>query len=158
MARLIDKTFGNKIKQGELGVTLLEVLIYIGIFSAMILITLVFVFGVLDSSSQISVKINEQEEGNFLLNKLNWAINEGSEILLPPVNSSGDSLNILGTNNLEFLQNGNFLTLNGTRLNSQSVKVKNFLAIRSLDIQGHEKINIEFWVGSQSFSMNKYLK
>jgi len=56
------------------GFTLIEVIIYIGLFSIIIGGGMVAAYGIIEGTDAGSNKIVLQEEANFLLRKINWAL------------------------------------------------------------------------------------
>lgn len=56
------------------GFTLIEVVIYIALFSLLIGSAFVTAYQIIDGTNKISVKTTTQEEGNFLMRKINWAL------------------------------------------------------------------------------------
>src|SRR3990167_4074727 len=73
------------------GFTLIEVIIYIALFSLLMGSAFVVVYQLIEGSDKLSVKNTTQEEGNFVMRKFNWALTGISSINSP---SSGTS-NIL---------------------------------------------------------------
>lgn len=57
------------------GFTLIEVLIYLALFSIIIGRAMVSVLQIVESSTSLQSKVVLQEESNFLLRKINWALN-----------------------------------------------------------------------------------
>lgn len=60
------------------GFTLIEVIIYIALFSLLIGTAFVTAYQLIENSNKLSVKNTTQEEGNFVLRKLNWALTGAS--------------------------------------------------------------------------------
>ena len=56
------------------GFTLIEVIIYIALFSFLIGNAFVVAYQLIDNSGKLETKNNIQEEGNFVMRKLNWAL------------------------------------------------------------------------------------
>jgi len=56
------------------GFTLIEVIIYIALFSILIGTAFVTAFQLIDSANKLNTKTILQEEGNFVMRKLNWAM------------------------------------------------------------------------------------
>jgi Tfp pilus assembly protein PilE len=55
------------------GLTLIETIIYIALFSILIGGTFVTSFQIIESTDKVNKKTYTQEEGNFVLRKINWA-------------------------------------------------------------------------------------
>lgn len=60
------------------GFTLLEVIIYIALFSFLMGTAFIAVYQLIENSDRLSVKNITQEEGNFVLRKINWALTGAS--------------------------------------------------------------------------------
>ena len=71
------------------GFTLIEVIIYIALFSLLMGTAFVTAFQLIDGSGKISIKNTAQSEGNFVLRKINWAMTNASFISI-----SGSELTI----------------------------------------------------------------
>lgn len=56
------------------GFTLIEVIIYITLFSLILGSAFVIAYQLIEGSSKLSTKSTVQAEGNFVLRKLNWAL------------------------------------------------------------------------------------
>lgn len=66
----------------QTGFTLIETLLYIALFTIVVGGGLVTIFGLLQSSDGTRQRIAIEAEGNFVMKKLDWAIN-GSTITIP---------------------------------------------------------------------------
>ena len=102
------------------GFALIEMVVYIGLFSIVIGGGMVATYQIMESTNAGTSHVILQEEANFLLRKINWALT-GAKI----ANPSGTTLNITkydGTTYVFNLDSGN-LMLNGTPLNSSSISV-----------------------------------
>jgi len=73
------------------GFTLIEVIIYIALFSLLMGAAFVTAFQVIDSSSRLSTKDTVQEEGNFFLRKMDWALTGIDPSLTPMIAGTGCS-------------------------------------------------------------------
>ncbi|HEV7701925.1 MAG TPA: prepilin-type N-terminal cleavage/methylation domain-containing protein [Candidatus Paceibacterota bacterium] len=56
------------------GVTLIEVVIYIALFSLLMGTAFLSAYDILESSGKLAVKNNTSEEANFVLRKIDWAM------------------------------------------------------------------------------------
>lgn len=65
------------------GFTLIEILIYIGLFSLVIGGLLFSVYGMIQGSSRLQKNVVINEEATFLLRKLDWALMGASAIVVP---------------------------------------------------------------------------
>src|SRR3989344_4812738 len=78
------------IKNIEKGFTLLEVIIYTALFSFLIGSAFVTGYQLIDGSGKLSAKNTIQDEGNFMMRKISWALT-GVDPAFPTVPSSGNS-------------------------------------------------------------------
>lgn len=78
----------NSKKNGN-GFTLIETIIYIALFSLLMGTAFVTAFQLIDNSGKLSAKNTIQEEGNFVMRKINWALT-GAKIF----SASGSELTI----------------------------------------------------------------
>jgi prepilin-type N-terminal cleavage/methylation domain-containing protein len=62
------------IKHSSKGFTLIEVIIYIALFSILIGGAFIVAFQLIDSSGKLNAKNTVQSEGNFVMRKLSWAL------------------------------------------------------------------------------------
>lgn len=112
------------------GFTLIEILIYLGLFSFVVGGLLVFTYRVIEGSGDLQSKVALSEEAIFILRKLDWALSGATVISVP----SATSLQITkpslpgGERPLLFALSGeNFTLQRGTGaalpLNSESIRV-----------------------------------
>ena len=73
------------------GFTLIETIIYLALFSIVIGGGMVAAFQVIQSANASNNHIIVQEEGNFLLRKIDWALT-GAKFICVPASGSGDIL------------------------------------------------------------------
>lgn len=122
-----------KLKKYKNGFTLVEMIIYIGLLSLIIASVSGVTFQIIEASNQVNNKILIEEEANFLLRKIEWALWGASEINSPPPGDSGTTLSI---DKYGFLENPIVFSLNSenleiqrgsgtsTILNSEPIKVE----------------------------------
>lgn len=65
------------------GFTLLEMMIYVALFSLIMTGTFVVAFQLITNSERTNARVVIQEEGNFLLRKISWALSGASSITSP---------------------------------------------------------------------------
>jgi len=79
----------KKMRQSDAGFTLIEVIIYIALFTILIGTAFVTVFELIDGSNKLNQKNTTEEEGNFVMRKINWALtgisNDTSDIASPSI-------------------------------------------------------------------------
>lgn len=144
------------------GFTLIEILIYIALFSIIIGGVLASAYQIIQASSQSQDSTLVSEEANFLEAKINWALTGATAINLPASGVPGIVLDINksdGTNPF-FSASTNQLFLNGKVLNSDSVKVENvsFTHLTPEGIQAVFRVTSKLTGFTQNATTTKYLR
>jgi Tfp pilus assembly protein FimT len=152
--------------------TLIEVLVYLGLFAILMGGMVTVAFSVFESSNRDQTKIMIQEEGDFLVAKINHALSEaknvnviGQELSVGRWDDSMVLVNLSGTD-LNISEGGNpQVTLNNSNVEiSPNVKVSPEIFTYSSD---PENIQVNFTVSAktpngtivyQDFFMVKYLR
>lgn len=80
------------------GFTFIETLIYLGLFSIIIGGALVTTYSIISSTSRTEKNIIIQEEANFLLRKIDWALSGVTSIPEPSLGNSGETLCVFKIN------------------------------------------------------------
>jgi len=113
------------------GFTLIEVLLYLGLFGIIFSGLLVSVFAIIESIGRGDASSMAQIEGDFLLAKIGSSMNGASsfEVLNP------SNLKINSPKAAVFKQNGNFLEINNIPLNNSISRVEN-LEFRDTGAEG----------------------
>jgi prepilin-type N-terminal cleavage/methylation domain-containing protein len=160
------------------GFTLIEMLVYLGIFSILMGGIITVAYSIFDSSDHDQTKIILQEEGNFLAAKINWALSGTQAINSPLASQSGSMLSV---NKWDVSGSPVTITidLSGTdmnlsrasnpsiTLNASSVEVKNLVFAHNYDSVNQENIQATFTLEarmlngmliSQNFFTTKYLR
>jgi len=149
------------------GFTLIETIIYIALFSVLIGGGLVTVYELIDGSGKLSAKGTVQEEGNFVLRKLNWALTGASSITTPssgtPPSSiltvtkyDGTQINVqlMGTKirMTEIGGSDDFITTDNIKVSS--------LEFEYLPSQGEAPVGVKatIVIDGYDFSITKYLR
>lgn len=155
-------------KKNFSGFTLIETLIYSFLLSFIIIAALSGIYQIISSADKLSIKSLIEQEGNFLLRKINWALTGADSISLPLVNSSGQTLllNKEGLGSLEFTLSGDKLKLsrNGgvaVDLSSDYFKISDLnFSYNDPDGTGGKpgEIKVSFKVNDQLFETTKYLR
>ena len=76
------------------GFTLIETMVYLAIYSIIMTGTLLSVYAIFGSSARNQTKALAQEEGSFLVAKIDWALTGTQTISSPAMNASGDSMTV----------------------------------------------------------------
>lgn len=150
------------------GFTLIEVLVYLSLFG--------IIFGGAVTSALTITQLNErnytnlmiQEEGHFLLKKISWVLSNTTEINLPEIDSSGNSLSVVVNDNLiqlplifktSLAPNANFeIVTNGglpSALNNSNTKVTDLFFSRSIILVGDltiEVVTVSFAINARTSS------
>lgn len=98
------------------GFTLIETLVYLFLFAIIIGGAIVSVFNIFQLSERTQTKTIVQEEGDFLLAKIDWALTGIQAVTAPAPGSSGT---VLSVNKLSGVSNPLLLILSGTKLQIQ---------------------------------------
>ncbi len=160
------------------GFTLVETLVYLSLYAIIMSGVLVAVYSIFESSARNQAQAMVQEEGSYLIGKIDWAISNVSSIQVPASGlPGGTQLSVTkydGTaisiqqngNNLEISENGAaYQTLNNTNtgvsgvnflrtlatadgINPESIKA--VITVTSTTTDGHSF--------SRNFSTVKYLR
>lgn len=102
------------------GFTLIEVIIYLALFSILLGSAFVIAYQLIDGSDKLSVKNTIQEEGNFVMRKINWVLTGVQTITTPSAgtpNSNTLTVTKYGNNKVEIcldskikIHEGNFVS------------------------------------------------
>lgn len=74
------------------GFTLIETLLYVVLFSFIMVGTLISIYGIMGSSARNKTKAMIEEEGSFIIGKIDWALTGAKNL---EVNNSGKKLSII---------------------------------------------------------------
>lgn len=135
-ADLSSTTFGRV--KSSAGFSLIEIIIYLALFSIIMSGSVVTVYQIIQNSNSLQTKVILEEEGNFILAKLNWALTgaqANTNIESPGVGISSSTLIIktlpgnilraqadLNNGNIRFNGGtGNLLELNPERITVTSL-------------------------------------
>lgn len=156
------------------GFTLMEVLIYLALFSIIIGGAMVAVYHIIDGNASLRAKAILQEEGGFIMAKLDWALSGAiSDTIIesPAVGGGSDALIVkklpgnnikaradLNNNNIRFDSGSGFFELNSERINVPFLEfsqprlgeIKVVFTLSAISDQGRNF--------SQTFETTKYLK
>lgn len=111
------------------GFTLIEVLVYLALFAIIIGGVMASVFGIVSGSNRNQTRIIIQQEGEFLMGKINWALIGASSITVNSATQITVNKYNFGSNPIVFDLNSNKLRLKqgplgiAADLNSDNVKV-----------------------------------
>lgn len=77
------------------GFTLIEVLIYLGLFAMLLGGAVVASYSIFESSGRNQTKSMLEEEGDFLLAKINWALSGAQSVNSPTQNATSTFLSVV---------------------------------------------------------------
>jgi len=125
----------DRLRNLQSGTTLIEVMIYLALFTIIIGGSLVSVHQIVESTNKLQSKVVLQEEANFILRKINWAINGAtlmSAVATPPSLSITNPLQPPTDSPIVFDLNNGYIRLKKgsdleSNLNSQNVSVSNLV-------------------------------
>ena len=162
----------NKVQTTCAGFTLIETLVYLGLFAIIMVGIVATAYGVFESNGRSQTKTMVQNEGDFMLAKINWALTGATAI---SVVNSPLSLTITRASNptsVVFDQSGNYLEINrngagGVNLNNSNVQIQNLSFINAGHGTPTESVAVSFNLlantpngtqYSQNFQTTKYLR
>jgi len=137
-SEVLKETFdAEKIKEKlQTGFTLIEVLVYLVLFAILMTGSVAAAYSLFESSDRNQTKVTVQEEGDFLLAKISWALSGVQAVNSPPIGGSGSMLSVnkwdsatgavvvyLNGSDLYFSQGGN----PALPLNNSGTAVKNLV-------------------------------
>lgn len=150
------------------GFTLIETIIYAGLISVIIGLSLAATYQIIDSSESLNKKIVIEEESNFLLRKIEWALAGAETVNIPP---SGATSSILSVNKINFPDNPLIFDLDSDNirlkrgaaapvvLNSRNVIISNLIFEHSA-ASGEKPSGLKtsFNVNDRPYQITIYLK
>ncbi len=115
------------------GFTLIETLVYLALFSIIIGGLIAASYMLFETSDRNQTKAMMQEEENFLIAKINWALSGASSVSVPSANSSGSTLTVTKYDGTSFTINrsGTDLIMNFTPLNNTNVAISKLVFIHT---------------------------
>lgn len=95
------------------GFTLIETVIYLGLFSMVMSMSLVVFYQILGSENQHRDRVEVDAEANFMMQKIQWALTGAQTINQPGLNATGSTLSV---NKFNYSQNPVVLDLDSRSL------------------------------------------
>ena len=146
------------------GTTLLETIIYVGLLTFIMSASLVSVYQILSTSSSNTSKVVVEQEANFIISKISWALNN-AVINTPGPNSSGSSLSVTsGGNTIIFALSGNDITIKESgspmALNTSRIKITGlgFQHVQQVGPTTANSLKIFFYVDGKYFEAYKNIR
>lgn len=150
------------------GFTLIEVLIYSALIAMIISGSLIAVYQIIEGSNSIQNKIITEQEANFLLSKIRWALAGATAIDIPAIGLASSTLSINKANYSEnpivFNLNSNNLRIkqgsgNPAILNSQNIAINNLIFEHlAAGGSGPEGLKINITINNKLFTTTIYLR
>ena len=114
------------------GFTLIETMIYIALLTIIMTGALISIYQIFQSVNSVNTKVSIQNEGNFVLKKINWTLSGVESIDIPSAGEFSDTLSVTKTGGAQ-------ITIRHNPAN-QSVEIQNgtenpFIPITSNNIQ-----------------------
>lgn len=142
------------------GFTLIEMIIYVALFSIMIGGVAITVYNLIQNATSTSTKVVTQEEINFVLKKLDWAL----------TGADSTTIDVSPTDELEFT-NDNIGSDFAFDLDSSRIRITedgdtDFLTTENVEVESLEFsydaatkiISVEFVIDGITANFSKYLK
>ncbi|KKT00617.1 MAG: hypothetical protein UW07_C0021G0005 [Candidatus Nomurabacteria bacterium GW2011_GWF2_43_8] len=114
------------------GFTLIEVIIYIALFSLLMGTALITAYQLIDGSRDLSAKNTTQEEGNFVLRKINWALTGVDPSLGTTPDTTDPSIDNLNVEKYD--GNAISVTLDGTKIRMEEDGGDDFITTDNVSV------------------------
>jgi len=85
----------KKVKRKNKGFTLLEILIYLGLFAMLLGGAVIASYSIFESSGRNQTKSILEEEGDFILAKIRWALSGAQTVNSPVTNATSTFLSVV---------------------------------------------------------------
>ena len=155
------KRIGLKNLKNNSGFTLIEMVVYLGLFAILMGGMVTAAYNVFESSDHDQTKIMIQDEGDFLIAKINWALS-GIQAINNPF--SGSSGSILSVNKWDPSGSTIPITINLTgtdmvitnninppiELNNSNVEVKNLIFTHNYNGVSEESVQASFTLDAKT--------
>lgn len=142
------------------GFTLIETLIYIALFAILIGGGITAAYGIIEGSDRTSSHAIVEQEGIFVLRKLNWAMTGATD-----ANVFGSTLTINRGSTVTFSVSASAIEMNSALLTSLNVKASSVSFVEVPAVVGGrpKSVKASFWLtgtkgNKQYFETTKYLR
>jgi Tfp pilus assembly protein PilE len=116
-------------KKASSGFTLIETLVYLGLFALIMGGLVMAAYMLFETSDRNQTKAMMQEEENYLLGKINWALSGASSVSVPATNFL--SVTKYDGTNVTITTSSGDMTFNGALLNNSNVTIGNLVFIHT---------------------------
>lgn len=147
----------------EKGFTLIETLVYIGLFVLLVGGGMATAYNIFSSNATLQSKIFAEQEGEFVLGKLNWILSSTASTSLNPSPLKLTVTRPSGTFEVTYDQTSKQVILKQDSgspkpLNSTASRVEAFTISKTETPGLPDQVNIAFNIESRTFSLNKYVR
>lgn len=126
------------------GFTLIEILIYLALFSMLMSGAVVSMYTLFESASRSNERARLEQEGNYLLGKIDWYLSQSSSVQSPTHQANILTLQMRDSTVISVRATGGQLQKiqNGvvSRLNNSNVSITNILFTHDTSIDGVENV------------------
>lgn len=158
MNKKLIKNLKLKIKNYQKGFTLIELSLFMGIFSILIIVLFQLLTSIIDVQMESQSTTYVSQDGRYILNRFTYDMENATSIVNPGIGNQAQSLAISegATTYTYNLSNGNLTLTNSAlgstdQLNSANTTVSNLNFLRLADTQGQEStITISFTLNSKT--------
>lgn len=155
--RNLNLNNSKKKRRKDLGFTIVEFLLYIGIFSIFLVVTLEMFSSIFDIQLESEATSSVSSDGKYIIQRFTYDVNRASSISVPAAYGSSDTsltLVINGQNYIYSLNSGHLTLENETmgtidQLNSSESSLSN-LSFVKLDGGGKDTVQISFTLTSDA--------
>ncbi len=151
------------------GVTLIEVVIYIALVSFILSGILISVYQILSRTDNLASRNNTEQDANFIIAKIGWALDGVASVSMPTPNTSGASLSVVkdgySSGSFSFTLSGDDIFLQRgvygpVVLNSDQVVVSSlsFDFTRQIGLTTVDSITTSFYVNGKRFEFFKVIR
>jgi type II secretory pathway pseudopilin PulG len=148
----------QSVKSGA-GFTLIEVLVYIGLFTLLVGTLLGVAYQTIAATSQINKKIVLGQEADFILRKIDWALTGDAAVSVGTNPSDATITRYSPPSTISFRQNGNFIGINSGMgemdLNSANVVVSNLVFLKTSNPPQPDKVWVGFGINCLNCAVNQ---
>lgn len=153
----MSKNYKLKIKNSKKGFSLIELLLYMGIFSILIVVLFQLLTSIFDFQLESESASSVTQDGRFIVNKLAYDVPRAATISEPLLGLTGQSLTILdGVNSYTYsLSSGNLIVTQNpgsisNQLNSLDTTVSNLNFYHLADnVEKNDTITVTFTLTSK---------
>jgi prepilin-type N-terminal cleavage/methylation domain-containing protein len=158
MNQKLIKNLKFKLKNYQKGFTLIELIIFMGIFSILIMVLFQLLTSIIDVQTESQTTAYVSQDGRYILNKFTYDLRNATSIVSPNIGNQAQTLVISdGVATYTYnLSNGDLIFTNSAlnftdQLNSANTTVSNLNFLRLADTQGKENtITISFTLNSKT--------